>query len=167
MKRFSLKMLPFIAVLMLMTIIPAAAEEPATTEIYFQIPMNTYCSPYSPVELSFEIVNASSRTADFTLHLYKEDGTELTNPGSSYDGIKSMIVPGSHTRLNGNAAGLFHYTFGSTMNCGDRVYSGKIAAEGKLRIIGRGWVNSKMGMMDFTVRGDETVSFGRDIVPKP
>jgi hypothetical protein len=133
---------------------PARAAETSTV-LDFQVPMNTYCSPSNPVELSFEFVNTRNIAANVTLHLYKKDGTEYKQAGSSYDGIESTVTPGTPVTLTRNAAGLYHTNFGIQQSCNDRVYSGKLVSETDIStLLARGWVDSKHGTERIIVRDD-------------
>lgn len=148
--------LPSIA-LSMMLVIPAAAVEPSEAissplpdlpqELAFQIPMNNYCSPENPLDLSFQLSNAADTPADITLHFYQRDGSEFKEQGSSYVEIESTLLPGTPFTLQAHETGLYHINFGNHKRCSERIYVGKIEVNsGQASLLAGGWVATREGM---------------------
>ncbi|MGG1555018.1 fibronectin type III domain-containing protein [Paenibacillus ferrarius] len=147
------------------TAIASAEDTTNSSELSFQIPMNTYCSQFNPIDFSFELVNSESQSANITLHFFKKDGTESTLVGSSYDGIESTLTPGTAILLAGNAASVFHINYGAQQSCSERVYSGKVVVNsGSASLFARGWVDSKRGSEKILINNNNKVTLGTSVV---
>jgi len=128
--------------------LPVSGDTPSTTSSFsFQIPSNTYCSGSNEVDLSIELSNTQSTSADVLLQFYKEDGSNATTTGSSMDGIESTITPNTAFSLAADSTELYHASYGGQLtNCSDRIYKGKIIANsGTVSLLASGWLNSKYG----------------------
>ncbi len=133
-----------------------AAETIAVQNMVFSIPANTFCDQSHMVELSLNITNLSKSEQGIKLDFLKADGTAFTMPGTSYNGIKSDLVPGSSVKVAPGHTATYHFTFGGqTSNCDDRPFVGtwSTTGTGEAVLVASGFVSSSLYTVPVIMNG--------------
>ncbi len=133
-----------------------AAETTALQNMVFSIPANTFCDQSHMVELSLNITNLSKSEQGIKLEFLKADGTAFTMAGTSYNGIKSDLVPGSSVKVAPGHTGTYHFTFGGqTSNCDDRPFVGtwSTTGMGEAGLVASGFVSSSLYSIPIIING--------------
>lgn len=128
----------------------------AVENMVFSIPANTFCDQSHMVELSLNITNLSKSEQGIKLELMKMDGTSFAAAGTTYNGIKSDLVPGASVKIAVGHTGTYHFTFGGqTSNCADRPFVGTLTTTGtgEAQLVVSGFVSSSLYSVPVIING--------------
>lgn len=166
-KMFTLSLLFCLIFVQFQSGFTSASEK--SNSITFSIPANSFCDISHTMQMSINVTNVADTDVSVSLHLYKEDGSELKYQGINSNGIKSNILLDGETTIKAGFTAFYNYSFGGPLeNCLDRVYTGKIVLNTSGSIIASGWIRADNGNSTIIINNGSPFSVeGNPSTPEP
>lgn len=104
-----------------------------------------------------------SSSVNVTLELYKMDGTKFVTPGTSYNGVRSTLIPDAAVTVAAYSTSFYHQSFGGlALDCNDRPFAGTItvSADSEVIMVASGFVSGTLGNTPIIINGGEPWKVG-------